>query len=207
VLTSEGERQAAINVAEGERQSKILQSEAVKIEQINEAQGEASATIARAEARARAIRAVAEAIGVEDGNRAASLSVAEQYVAAFSNLAKNTNTLLLPSDTGDISAMVSQAMAIYGQLTKSPLGTLPPTPSPTSPQESENKQKKDTLPEKPHQGTDSATSFEGGVKGTSLAAAATSMKAPFANRSRTVEAMPFSVATSPTRQRDFFDID
>jgi hypothetical protein len=60
-----GERQAAINVAEGERQSKILQSEAVKIEQINEAQGEASATIARAEARARAIRAVAEAIGVE----------------------------------------------------------------------------------------------------------------------------------------------
>ena len=37
-----------------------------------------------------------------------SMTVAEQYIAAFSNLAKETNTVLLPSNSGDISGMVSQ---------------------------------------------------------------------------------------------------
>ena len=45
---------------------------------------------------------------VQNGNAAASLSVAEQYVSAFSNLAKQSNTVLLPTNTGDISGMVSQ---------------------------------------------------------------------------------------------------
>lgn len=45
---------------------------------------------------------------LQNGNAAASLSVAEQYVSAFSNLAKQSNTILLPSNTGDISGMVSQ---------------------------------------------------------------------------------------------------
>lgn len=45
---------------------------------------------------------------VQNGNAAASLSVAEQYVSAFSNLAKQSNTILLPTNTGDISGMVSQ---------------------------------------------------------------------------------------------------
>jgi len=44
----------------------------------------------------------------QNGGAAASLSVAEQYVAAFSNLAKQTNTLLLPSNTSDITGMVTQ---------------------------------------------------------------------------------------------------
>ena len=42
------------------------------------------------------------------GGNAASLNVAEQYVSAFSNLAKSGNTILLPSNTGDISSMVGQ---------------------------------------------------------------------------------------------------
>lgn len=45
---------------------------------------------------------------LQNGNAAASLSVAEQYVSAFSNLAKQSNTILLPSNTGDISGMVTQ---------------------------------------------------------------------------------------------------
>ncbi|XP_065836968.1 stomatin-like protein stl-1 [Oscarella lobularis] len=118
VLTSEGERQAAINVAEGHKQSQILASEALKMEQINEAEGEAKAIMARADARARAIRAVAAAIEEQGGANAASLSVAEQYVDAFGNLAKTNNTVLLPSDTGNIASMVGQAMSIFGQMTK-----------------------------------------------------------------------------------------
>lgn len=45
---------------------------------------------------------------VQNGNAAASLSVAEQYVSAFSKLAKESNTILLPSNSGDISGMVTQ---------------------------------------------------------------------------------------------------
>lgn len=44
----------------------------------------------------------------QNGGAAASLSVAEQYVSAFSNLAKESNTILLPSNTGDVGGMVAQ---------------------------------------------------------------------------------------------------
>ncbi|XP_023133541.1 stomatin-like protein 2, mitochondrial isoform X1 [Amphiprion ocellaris] len=125
VLESEGTRESAINVAEGRKQAQILASEGEKAEQINKAAGEAQAVLAKAEAKAKAIRLLSEALAEQNGNAAASLSVAEQYVSAFSNLAKESNTILLPSNTGDISGMVSQAMTIYGSLAK----TSPRTPA------------------------------------------------------------------------------
>ncbi|XP_070780854.1 stomatin-like protein 2, mitochondrial [Enoplosus armatus] len=118
VLESEGTREAAINVAEGRKQAQILASEGEKAEQINKAAGEAKAVLAIAEAKARAIHMLSDALTEQNGNAAASLSVAEQYVSAFSNLAKESNTILLPSNTGDISGMVTQAMTIYGTLAK-----------------------------------------------------------------------------------------
>uniref|UniRef100_A0AAY4AMX4 Stomatin-like protein 2, mitochondrial n=1 Tax=Denticeps clupeoides TaxID=299321 RepID=A0AAY4AMX4_9TELE len=108
VLESEGTRESAINVAEGRKQAQILASEGQKTEQINKAAGEASAVLAKAEAKAKAIKLLSEALTKQNGNAAASLSVAEQYVAAFSNLAKESNTIILPSNTGDISSMVTQ---------------------------------------------------------------------------------------------------
>ena len=63
ILTSEGERDAAINTAEGKKQQVIKQSEATRQLQINEAEGEASAILARATATAEGIRKVADAIG------------------------------------------------------------------------------------------------------------------------------------------------
>ncbi|KAM4560446.1 stomatin-like protein 2, mitochondrial [Odontesthes bonariensis] len=118
VLESEGTREAAINVAEGRKQSQILASEGEKAEQINRAAGEAQAVLATAEAKSKAIRLLSEALAEQNGNAAASLSVAEQYVSAFSNLAKESNTVLLPSNTGDISRMVTQAMTIYSTLSE-----------------------------------------------------------------------------------------
>lgn len=44
----------------------------------------------------------------QNGMNAVSMRIAEQYVAAFSNLAKKGNTVLLPSSAGDVSSMVSQ---------------------------------------------------------------------------------------------------
>ncbi|XP_030423016.1 stomatin-like protein 2, mitochondrial [Gopherus evgoodei] len=118
VLESEGTRESAINVAEGQKQAQILASEAEKAEQINKAAGEANAMLAKAKAKAEAIRLLADALTQQNGNAAASLAVAEQYVSAFSKLAKDSNTILLPSNTGDVTSMVTQALGIYGALTK-----------------------------------------------------------------------------------------
>ncbi|XP_033750173.1 stomatin-like protein 2, mitochondrial [Pecten maximus] len=116
ILESEGVKQSEINIAEGQKQAKILKSEAFKIEQINTAQGEAEALKAKANAKAEAIRVVSTAIGQQNGKNAVSYNVAEQYVAAFSNLAKTGNTVILPANTGDVSGMVAQAMSIYKNL-------------------------------------------------------------------------------------------
>ena len=56
ILTSEGQRDAAINVAEGNKQQVIKASEANRQQQINEAEGEASAILAVATATAEGIR-------------------------------------------------------------------------------------------------------------------------------------------------------
>ncbi|XP_075581743.1 stomatin-like protein 2, mitochondrial [Pelecanus crispus] len=118
VLESEGTRQSAINVAEGQKQAQILASEAEKAKQINKAAGEASAMLVKARAKAEAIQLLAAALAQQHGNAAASFSVAEQYVSAFSKLAKDSNTVLLPANTGDVTNMVAQALGIYTMLTK-----------------------------------------------------------------------------------------
>lgn len=108
ILESEGTREADINVAEGKRKSRILASEAERQEQINKAAGEAAAILAVAEARAGGLKLVAEALQKDLGPNAASLSIAEQYVNAFDKLARTNNTLILPSNAGDVSSLVSQ---------------------------------------------------------------------------------------------------
>ncbi|NWY46198.1 STML2 protein, partial [Sylvia atricapilla] len=119
VLESEGTRESAINVAEGQKQAQILASEAEKAEQINKAAGrEANAMLVKARAKAEAIQLLAAALSQQHGNAAASLSVAEQYVNAFSKIAKDSNTVLLPANTGDVTNMVAQALGIYTTLTK-----------------------------------------------------------------------------------------
>ncbi|KAL4715046.1 hypothetical protein ACJJTC_003197 [Scirpophaga incertulas] len=117
ILESEGVRAADINVAEGKRQARILASEAEKQEQINKASGEAQAMLAVAEARARGLKLVASALAQRDSKHAASLTLAEQYVAAFNKLARTNNTLILPANAGDVSNLVAQAMSIYSTVT------------------------------------------------------------------------------------------
>jgi regulator of protease activity HflC (stomatin/prohibitin superfamily) len=113
ILESEGLRQAKVNNAEGEKAEQVLASEGMKIEQINQAQGEAEAIISVAEATAKGIELVATAINKAGGKDAVSLQVAEKYIAAFSNLAKTNNTILLPTNAGDVGGFVAQAMSVF----------------------------------------------------------------------------------------------
>ena len=112
IAKSEGERQQEINVADGEKQAAVLRSEGEKQAAINRAQGEATALRLIAEANAAAVRAVGEAISDKGGMDAANLKVAQEYVAAFSSLAKQSNTLIVPANAADIAALVTTAMTV-----------------------------------------------------------------------------------------------
>jgi regulator of protease activity HflC (stomatin/prohibitin superfamily) len=118
ILESEGQRQSAINIAEGRKQSVILASEALKAEQINMASGEAEAILVKARATAQGIDAVADSIrrGESSAQNAVSLSVAEKYVEAFGNLAKEGTAVVVPGNVGDIGQMIASAMAVYGKV-------------------------------------------------------------------------------------------
>ena len=110
VAKSEGERQAQINISEGARQEMINLSEAQKLKQINEAEGKAAEIMLIAEATAQGLRAIASAIQEEGGLDAVNLRVAEQYVKEFGQLAKTNNTLIIPSNLGDVGGMVGTIM-------------------------------------------------------------------------------------------------
>ena len=113
ILESEGQRQSQINIAEAQKQEVVLNSEAAKTDQINRAQGEAAAITAVAEATAQGIEVVAAAINKEGGSDAVALNIAERYVTAFGELAKEGTTVLLPTDTGNAGGMVAQALSVF----------------------------------------------------------------------------------------------
>ena len=113
ILESEGERESSINIAEGHKRAVVLASEARQIEQVNRARGEAEAIVAIADATSLGIRRVAGALGEARGSEAVAMQIAKDYVAAFGNIAKAGNTILLPTATGDVASMVTQALSIY----------------------------------------------------------------------------------------------
>ncbi|KAL5719279.1 hypothetical protein ACHQM5_012079 [Ranunculus cassubicifolius] len=102
ILDSQGEQEAHINVALGKKQSVILESEAAMINKRNRAQGEADG-----------ILKLASAVQELGGPEAASLQVAQQYIAAFSNVAKQSTTILLPNSASEPANMMAQALGIY----------------------------------------------------------------------------------------------
>jgi regulator of protease activity HflC (stomatin/prohibitin superfamily) len=120
ILTSEGERDAVINQAEGDKQQVIKASEAKKQQQINEAEGAASAILAIATATAEGLRKVAETIRVPGGSEAVQLRVAEQYITKFGELAKTSNTVVLPANVADIGSMITLAMSMMGKKYEAP---------------------------------------------------------------------------------------
>ncbi len=112
IAASEGRKQEQINIATGEREAFIQRSEGEKQSQINMAQGEAEAIKAVADATAQAIRKVADAIESPGGMNAVNLKVAEKYVEAFANIAKQSTTLILPSNMADMGSMIATAMTV-----------------------------------------------------------------------------------------------
>jgi len=78
------------------------------------AEREKRASIATSEG----IKKVAESLNMAGGETAANLRVAEKYIAEFGNLAKENNTMIIPANMGDISAMVATTMSVLGHTKK-----------------------------------------------------------------------------------------
>jgi regulator of protease activity HflC (stomatin/prohibitin superfamily) len=121
IAASEGRRQEQINIATGEREASIARSEGEKQADINKAQGEAAAIVAVAEATASAIRQVAAAIREPGGEQAVQLKVAEKAVDAYGQLARTNNTMIVPGNMSEVSALIATAMAVFK-------GGKPPSP-------------------------------------------------------------------------------
>ncbi|MCP5537335.1 MAG: paraslipin [Akkermansiaceae bacterium] len=115
IALSEGEREAAINVAEGHKQQVIKESEAQKLRQINEAEGKAQEITLLATATAEGLRNIALAINEPGGSDAVNLRIAEQYVKEFGNLAKETNTMIIPNNLADIGGTVASLGKMLSQ--------------------------------------------------------------------------------------------
>ena len=112
IAASEGRRQEQINIATGQREASIARSEGEKQAEINKAQGEAAAIVAVADATAEAIRKIAEAIRSPGGEAAVQLKVAERAVDAYQSLAKTNNTMIVPGNMTEVSALIASSMAL-----------------------------------------------------------------------------------------------
>ncbi|KAJ9457449.1 hypothetical protein DIPPA_30229 [Diplonema papillatum] len=119
VVESEGERDAMTNRALGEKRAKELMAEAEKVSIVKEAEAAAESARIRAEAQATAIQLVSDAIrDNSNSSQAINFDVAKKYIDSFGKIAKECNTVVLPSNLQDPSAMVASAMAVYSNINK-----------------------------------------------------------------------------------------
>ncbi len=115
IAESEGRKQATVNVAEAAKREIELRSEGQKIKQINEAAGKAAEIRQIAEATAMSIHAIAQEVSQPGGSEAVSLRIAEQYLLEFGKIAKESSTLVIPTDLSDIAGMVASLKKVSKQ--------------------------------------------------------------------------------------------
>lgn len=107
IAESEGDRQAKMNRADGDKQELIARSEGEKQRRINEAEGRAAEIEKVAIATALGLKEIATVINGKGGADAVNLRIAEQYIGEFGKLAKENNTMILPSNLTDIGGLVA----------------------------------------------------------------------------------------------------
>ena len=115
IAASEGDRQSRINRAEGLKNEAIQVSEGEKQKRINEAEGQAKEIELVATATAEGLRAIAQSLTIQGGETAANLRVAEKYIEQLGKLAKENNSLIIPTNLADVSGMVATAMSVIAQ--------------------------------------------------------------------------------------------
>lgn len=99
--------------AERSKRAEILESEGTRQSKINIAEGDKQALILKAEATALSIAKIAESIkSTPGGDQAMNLQVAQEYIKEFGKIAKETNTVVLPANLGDLSGLMAAGLSI-----------------------------------------------------------------------------------------------
>jgi regulator of protease activity HflC (stomatin/prohibitin superfamily) len=107
IALSEGDKQAKINRAEGDKQEAIKKSEGERIKMENEAKGKSAAILDVAMATAQGLREVAKAINEDGGKDAVSMRIANDWIESFGKLAKETNSMIIPTNVTDIASVTA----------------------------------------------------------------------------------------------------
>ena len=95
ILTSEGTRQADINIAEASRQAKIL-----------EAEGHQQKQVILATAQSEAFKMIETELGSDKGKLAAQFLMGQKYIGAISQQAKSDNLFLVRQDLNSVPEQV-----------------------------------------------------------------------------------------------------
>ena len=118
-MRAEREKRAIIAESEGEKQAAIARSEGERQKRINEAEGRAREIEMVADATAQGLRAIAASIQEKGGADAVNLRIAEQYIGEFGNLAKENNTMIIPTNMADVAGILATAGKVLKETTKS----------------------------------------------------------------------------------------
>jgi regulator of protease activity HflC (stomatin/prohibitin superfamily) len=105
IALSEGDKQAKINRAEGEKQEAVKKSEGERVKRENEAKGQATAILEVARATAEGLRQIAVAIEQPGGKDAVSMRIATDWIESFGKLAKDTNSMIVPTNVSDLASV------------------------------------------------------------------------------------------------------
>jgi regulator of protease activity HflC (stomatin/prohibitin superfamily) len=112
IAASEGRKQEQINIATGEREAQIQRSEGQRQAEVNRALGEAAAISSVADATAKAIERIGAAVRQPGGLEAMNLKVAEKYVEAFAQMARQNHTMIVPANLGDLATAVASVTKV-----------------------------------------------------------------------------------------------
>jgi regulator of protease activity HflC (stomatin/prohibitin superfamily) len=102
-----------INESEGTLIQMRNEAEARKHQLILEAEGEAKAIETRALAQAKAIEIIANTLNKAGADEAARLNVAREYISMYSDIGKNSNTMIFSERPGDVNYLLAQAGSIF----------------------------------------------------------------------------------------------
>ncbi|MHB1543606.1 MAG: SPFH domain-containing protein [Gammaproteobacteria bacterium] len=126
IARSEGERQQQINVSEGQRQQSINVAEGLKQSEILKAEGQSQAIQLVAQATAQAIATIGQAAVQPGGIEALQLQVARDFIAQWGNLAKQSTTVLIPAEMGNVGSFIATALEIIRSRTGDSPNLQPP---------------------------------------------------------------------------------
>jgi len=82
------------------------------------AEAEAYRVLKRAEAEQQSIEMIATALSKEGGAEVVQMRLSEEYFKAFSNIAKEGNTVVIPSNLGDVTSMIAAGSAAFKTVNK-----------------------------------------------------------------------------------------